>query len=100
MTEQLSIFSRYPLEPGYKKPGTSSEAANSMKPRAKALRVKVLEVLGRGACTADECAKKLQVSILAIRPRCSELMAQGLIERTGARRPNDSGLMADVLRAK
>ena len=46
--------------------------------------------------TADEIAAKLGQSVLAVRPRVSELFHAGLIEKTGERRPNASGLNAYV----
>jgi predicted ArsR family transcriptional regulator len=46
--------------------------------------------------TADEIAAALDESVLAVRPRVSELFHAGLIEKTGERRPNASGLCAHV----
>jgi predicted ArsR family transcriptional regulator len=62
------------------------------------LRARVLELLAAtpAGLTADEIAAKLAESVLAIRPRVSELFHAGLIEKTGARRRNASGLSAHV----
>jgi predicted ArsR family transcriptional regulator len=49
-----------------------------------------------GGLTADEIAAALDESVLAVRPRVSELFHAGLIEKTGDRRPNASGLCAHV----
>jgi len=46
--------------------------------------------------TADEIAAALDESVLAVRPRVSELFHAGLIEKTGERRRNHSGLCAHV----
>jgi len=46
--------------------------------------------------TADEIAAALDESVLAVRPRVSELFHAGLIEKTGERRRNQSGLSAHV----
>jgi predicted ArsR family transcriptional regulator len=50
--------------------------------------------------TADEAASELGESILAIRPRLSELVALGKIEDSGLRRKNASGMTATVWRRK
>ena len=62
------------------------------------LRVLVLQILAATppGLTADEIAAKLGESVLAVRPRVSELFRAGLIEKTGDRRPNASGLNAHV----
>tara|TARA_A200000159_G_scaffold60004_1_gene55594 strand:+ start:170 stop:400 length:231 start_codon:yes stop_codon:yes gene_type:complete len=48
--------------------------------------------------TADEIAFHLNLSILSIRPRISELNTLGMIEKTGERRKNESGNSAHVWR--
>ena len=91
----------YPDHPGWKAPGTSQQAAVRMAPQVTGLRARVLHSLkAGGAGTADEIADRLNVSILSIRPRFSELNRLGLIEETGERRSNDSGAAANVWRAK
>ena len=62
---------------------------------ARALVLAVLAAIPSGL-TADEIAAKLGESVLAVRPRVSELFHAGLIEKTGERRPNASGLNAYV----
>lgn len=66
--------------------------------RTQRLRALVLEVLAftPSGLTADEIAAKLDESVLAVRPRVSELFHAGVIEKTGDRRPNASGLNAHV----
>ena len=90
---------RYPSTPGAKATGTSTEAAEAMRPRAGILRAKVLAALRAKSMTADECADLLRETVLAIRPRFSELRAQNLITDTGDRRINDSGRRAIVWRS-
>jgi predicted ArsR family transcriptional regulator len=51
-----------------------------------------------GGATADEIAKDLNLSILSVRPRVSELHRSGEIEQTGGRRKNESGMTATVWR--
>jgi predicted ArsR family transcriptional regulator len=86
----------YPAEPGYKEDDTSKEAAESFKETAATIRGKVVSMLFRhGPQTADEVAKKLGLSVLAVRPRFSELK-NGFIADTGKRRLNLSGKRAKV----
>ncbi len=89
---------KYPLSPGFKEPTTSKDAATKMKVRAPKLQARVLTAIGisRHGLTPDECAKLLKTSILSVRPRFSELSKLEKIERSGARRANESGLKADV----
>jgi predicted ArsR family transcriptional regulator len=96
---QRDLF--YPLEPGWKATDTSEAAAESMKPTAHGLQVICLNVLRvHGPLTADECAGKLYISALAIRPRFTELKRLGKIEDTGTRRRNASGKSTIVWKAK
>ena len=89
----------YPNTPGHKGPAeTSRAAADAIKPKAATVRQRVLWEIGIGARTADEVAAMVGLSILAVRPRCSELARLGLIADTGMRRPNESGRMAVVWR--
>ena len=53
-----------------------------------------------GGATADEVAKDLNLSVLSVRPRVSELKRLGEIKQTGGRRKNDSGMTATVWRLK
>lgn len=94
---QLSLFDR---GPGFKEPTTSKEAARAMAQRAPILRQRAIDaLLKHGPMTSDEVAGVLGESVLAIRPRCSELLAAGLIAATGLRRRNGSGMSAHVWRA-
>lgn len=47
--------------------------------------------------TPDEVAMRLCLSVLTVRPRCSELMRQGRLVDSGQRRANASGRQAKVL---
>lgn len=92
---------KYPDEPGYKEVTTSKDAAEKMKPLASGLRALVLaelkEVYPR-TLTADQLATRLKKTVLAIRPRVTELYKTGLIERYGPRGKNVSGMTAHALR--
>jgi hypothetical protein len=99
-TEHLPLFQR-PV-PFAKGSDTSRAAAEEMQGEAARLRRSVLaayRTAGHFGMTPDQCAKLLHVSVLACRPRCTELLQAGLLERTGERRKNQSGLNANVLRA-
>ena len=71
-----------------------------MKPKAATLRDRCLAVIKeRGPLTADEVAEALAESILAIRPRMSELANDTMGRRpaivpSGIRRKNASGINA------
>lgn len=72
----LTYRDRYPDAVGFKRCGTSEDAARSVKKRAEILRVMVLAALtsaGADGLTADECATALHEDDLSIRPRFSEL---------------------------
>ena len=96
-------MSRYPHEPGHQGTDTSIEAAISMSDDACTLRGVVVEYLRRcgvRGSTADECATALNETVLAIRPRFTELRHLGYIRDSGDRRLNISGRRAIVWRMK
>jgi hypothetical protein len=93
---------RYPHRAGFKTGGTSRSAANSIAIYADTKRHDVLTefvAAGEKGLTRDACAKGLNLSVLTTRPRCTELMAAGLLVPTGERRRNESGMSAAVLKA-
>lgn len=88
----------YPFAPGAKTCGTSADSAARMTSGVASLRARVLLVMVAGAeLTPDEIAALLGETVLAIRPRCSELLRMGAIRKTSLRRPNLSGHSATVL---
>lgn len=86
----------YPEIPGAKTSGTSQMAADDMRRHSTPLQEACLQALSAQPMTADECAMALGKSILAIRPRFSELRRLGKITDTGKRRCNVSGKAANV----
>ena len=93
--------SQYPSSAGYKKMGTSQRAAKEVNRFSKSIKVRALQVLKNKknyGATADEVANLLSISILSVRPRFSELLAQGCIEETDRTRKNESGKQATVWR--
>jgi predicted ArsR family transcriptional regulator len=90
----------YPDAPGFKVSGPSEQAAEAICGNASKVRAAVFAQLGTypGGATADEVARDLNLSVLSVRPRVSELKRTGKIKETGARRKNDSGMTATVWR--
>lgn len=90
----------YPDAPGFKVSGPSEQAAEVMSGTASKLRAAVLAQFASypAGATADEVAKDLNLSVLSVRPRVSELNRNGSIKQTGSRRRNDSGMTATVWR--
>ena len=86
---------KYPLFAGYKEHTTSREAAESTD--AAHIRGLVRAALRRwGAMSADDCAERIGLDRLSVRPRFSELKAAGKIENTGRKTLNRSGKKAIV----
>lgn len=88
---------RYPNAPGAQARDTSQAAADAIAADAPTLRARALRVLERSnGLTADEVAGRLGLSILAIRPRVTELSRLGKVRDSGERRKNASGRPAIV----
>ncbi|MEY9128316.1 MULTISPECIES: hypothetical protein [Bradyrhizobium] len=91
----------YPNKPGSKGGGASKDAAEQIVTRAAMLRIAIAELMLNGyRLTADEIAKQLKESVLAIRPRVSELVRIGTLVKLSDRRKNVSGMTAHVLHHK
>lgn len=91
----------YPNKPGSKGGGASKDAAEQIVSRAAMLRSAIIALMLKGyRLTADEIATQLRESVLAIRPRVSELVKAGTLNKLTDRRKNISGMMAHVLRHK
>jgi predicted ArsR family transcriptional regulator len=87
--------------PGFKVTGPSKEAAHAIAGRSGTLRERVLAMISRyPGSTADEIAEVIGETVLACRPRLSELKKLGLIEPTGERGKNVSGQSAHKWRVK
>lgn len=78
----------YPNQPGFTRAGTSQDAAEEIAEKAPRLRRLVMAQLQGAALTADECADRLGLSVLSVRPRVSELERRGHIRDSGTRRVN------------
>ena len=97
MSNDPDLFSyRYPVIPAAQDTDTSQAAAYSMISSAPTLRAKCLEALETADFTADEIAARVNVSILAIRPRLTELKVMKVVVDSGKRRRNVSGKSAIV----
>jgi hypothetical protein len=92
---------KYPEAPGSKVGGTSAEAALKIAPLAGKLFKPILQEFMAApiGLTADQCAARVGVSILSMRPRISELKRLGYLSYTGDRAVNESGMTANILRA-
>ena len=77
---------------------TRAAAHDESKQTAVTLRVLCMQSLIVRPGTADDVATRLGETVLAIRPRITELAKNGLIEDSGQRRPNASGRAAKVWR--
>jgi predicted ArsR family transcriptional regulator len=67
---------------------------NVTESRVKRTRLAILDLLRRGPLTADALAERLDLPILYVRPRVSELVSQERIVASGERAPNASGRLA------
>lgn len=93
----MSDLFAYPHQLGSQDRDTSRDAAAEIAPKAQILRARALEVLERSnGLTADQVAARLGMSILSIRPRCTELARMGKVRDSGERRLNASGKKAIV----
>lgn len=94
----------YPAYPGFKAGGPSAAAADVIAPFAPTLRVRALAELRKlenaEGMTSDEVATALSSTEFAIRPRISELKRSGAVSDSGTRRPNRSGVLATVWKAR
>lgn len=85
----------YPDRPRFKVSGPSEQAAEKITPTSAKLRS---AVLGEFKQHLGGIATSLNLSVLSVRPRVSELHRHGTIEQTGSRRKNESGNSATVWR--
>jgi len=99
MIKQIEM---YPFGAGYKElKGASEQTAKRQSKEANNKRRQIalgLFCSNPDGLTSDEVADLMSENILAIRPRVSELRAQGKIESTGQRRKSVNGNGATVWR--
>lgn len=88
----------YPAAPGWKESTTSRAAAAAVGDRSPKLRDEALRAITQSAAglTADEVATMMNETVLAVRPRVSELVKMEKIVSAGTRRKNASGQSAKV----
>lgn len=95
----MTHVSTYPDTAGFKRDGTSREAAEGIEGSGKAavIREKVRKIYRECFIgTADEAAAFLGENILSVRPRVSEFVKKDLLRDTGLRRPSANGRSATV----
>ena len=95
--QEYDLFT-YPRRPGARDRSTSREAATKIMSRAATLRDTVLRLLRAypAGLTVHEASALADVTVPAIQPRFSELVALGEIKRSTERRRNASGMSAAV----
>jgi hypothetical protein len=89
--------------PGYSNPTTSKDAAETMKPKASALRLRVLAELQLRAdvgATCDELEQAMDLSHQTASARLREMALKGTIVDSGKKRLTRSGRAAIVWHAK
>lgn len=90
---------------GYKEPTTSRAAAavvnKTLNDRQQEI-MRAIRAAGDRGLTPDEAAEIVGRTVMAVRPRFTELGPKhlGLIEPTGERRPNESGVLAKAYRTR
>lgn len=85
--------------PGWKARATSLAAAEGIRPKARSLRVRVLEAIREQPGSPEMLAARLNEPVMNIRPRISELAAKGLVTDSGMRACAQGGKSAIVWRA-
>lgn len=90
----------YGGHPPHSNDTTSLSAATSVKPKAKAIRDKVLDAIRRdNGLTCDEVCAILRIDGNTARPRIRELVMTGKVRDSGKTRPTDTGRKAIVWEA-
>ena len=94
----------YPDSPGYRRnsPETSREAAEAIAPMARNHRDQILAVIKTAypeSRSSDQIAAEIGLSPYSVRPRVSELLAGGKVERTDDRTKNSGGRTVMLWRA-
>lgn len=94
----------YPDHPGYRRnaPETSREAADAIAPMARNHRDQILAVIKDAfpeSRSSEQIAIAIGLSPYSVRPRVSELVAGGKVERTDDRVKNDGGRSVVLWRA-
>ena len=95
----LQMNLKYPNRAGYKKRRTSKQASLDISKRSPTIRQQCLQIVKNKklyGATPDEVADLLNISILSVRPRFSELVLKDCIKDTNKTRKNQSGKQAIV----
>jgi hypothetical protein len=101
MRDLFGSVATYPLTAGTKEHSadSASRKAGEGVPIKALQRVVHVDLLRHGDSTADECAARLGIDILSIRPRFSELRRLGVLMPTAERRPSSRGTPSTVWHA-
>jgi predicted ArsR family transcriptional regulator len=100
----LGATDSYPDHPGYRRnsPETSQEAADAIAPMARNHRDQILAVFKAAypdSRSSEQIAEVIGISPYSVRPRVSELVAGGKVERTDDRVKNEGGRSVVLWRA-
>ena len=82
----------YPHQAGYRKQSTSREAADDINRKLPHLRGRVLQIIknkGKNGAIPEEVAALMNITILSVRPRFTELKLSNQIVDSGERRRNN-----------
>jgi len=91
----------YPNTPGFKRYGTSSDAAKAIKPKQKSMQERIMNYAfycGFIGFIPDEAAAALDLRVITTRARISELKLAGCLVEMGIRRKNADGFEQEVVR--
>ena len=89
----------YPHTPGFKARDTSRAAAQAIAPKAPNLRERVLAAVKAEPGSPEAIARRLDVPVMNVRPRLSELSNLRLVEDSGKRDLASGGRKAIIWRA-
>lgn len=93
--------SGYPIAPGSKGSAeTSRAAADDIAPKAISIRQRVFEALKLQPMSPEQICEHIGEPIWNVRPRLSEIAAQGLIEDSGKRHLSASSKAVIIWRIK
>ena len=97
-TYEFKRLAMYPDRPEYQPVKSIPKRAKAAAEKAPILRERMLALFSEtSGLTADECAQRLGMTLLSIRPRLTELKRGNLIKDSGERRLNDAGRSVRVM---
>lgn len=88
MTEILDLFDPPPasMSRGHRRPDAKNAKAADQRARNLVVVRRAFDEVGDAGATPDEIAGRVGLGVLSVRPRCTQLLQLGHVERTGERR--------------